>query len=86
MKGWGPTSKVGLVPLLEDILGNLLVVGALVEVAIEAAQGVFLDDAAHQLAWLTWGGEGRVGSALGSLSHPSRHQVYPASFFFFFFF
>lgn len=46
------TSEVGLVPLLEDIIRNLLVVGTLVEVPIETAKGVLLDDATHQLAWL----------------------------------
>jgi hypothetical protein len=42
-----------LVPLLEDIISNLLVVGTLVEVPVETAQRVLLDDATHQLAWLT---------------------------------
>ena len=46
------TSEVGLVPLLEDIFSDLLVVGTLVEVTIKTAQGVLLDDATHQLAWL----------------------------------
>lgn len=46
------TSEVGLVPLLEDITSDLLVVGTLVEVTIKTAQGVLLDDATHQLAWL----------------------------------
>lgn len=61
------TREVGLIPLLEDIRGNLLVVGALVEVAIKPAQGVLLDDAAHQLARLPWrqvGGQGCLGGLL----------------------
>lgn len=45
--GRGLTSEVGLVPFLEDIISNLLVIGTLVEVTIKTAQGVLLDDAAH---------------------------------------
>lgn len=65
-EGCPPTAEVGLVPLLEDIPGNLLVVGALVQVAIEAPQGVFLDDDAHQLARLTCGPGRRGQVPLGS--------------------
>lgn len=47
-RGWcPPTGEVGLVPLLEDVLGDLLIAGTLVQIAVKAAQGVLLDDAAH---------------------------------------
>lgn len=61
-----PTTEVGLVPLLEDILGDLLVVGALVQAV--APQGVLLDDDADQLARLTQPGEAGSGP-LGSPSY-----------------
>lgn len=68
---WGLTSEVGLVPLLEDILSDL-VVGTLVEVAVKATQRVLLDDAAHKLAWLAW----QRGNA-ESDSSPATSPMYP---------
>jgi hypothetical protein len=59
VKVWGPTSEVGLVSLLKDILSDLLVIGTRVEVAVKAAQRILLNDAAHQLAWLAWGQRGQ---------------------------
>lgn len=74
----GPlTGEVSLVPLFEDIPGDLLAVGPLVDVAIEAPQGVVLDDAAHQLAWLTWGrgGGARFARVASSTDPPAPKRT-----------